>query len=95
MSVAYIGQSQAQPEAVEAFRRFMTEVVAPAVTASDGCQGYQIFQSETDPTQFIGVELWASVDAHRGAVKNIDPASIAEYMQLVAAPPTGGYYRLV
>jgi quinol monooxygenase YgiN len=95
MRIAYIGHSQAKPDKVDAFREFLTSVVAPGVTSSAGCESYQLYQSESDPTQFVGIEIWTSVEAHRGAVINISPESIAEFRQLVAAPPTGGYYRLV
>jgi quinol monooxygenase YgiN len=95
MRIAYIGHSQSKPDQVDAFRTFLTTVVAPGVSGSAGCEAYQLFQSESDPTQFVGIEIWTSVEAHRAAVVNITPESIAEFRQLVPAPPTGGYYRLV
>ena len=95
MSIAYLGRSQAKPDQVDAFRQFLVRVVAPGVTACAGCQSYQLFQSETEPAEFIGIEIWDSVEAHRSAVVDISPESIAEFMQLVAAPPSGSYYRLV
>lgn len=95
MSIAYIGQSQARPEAVDRFRDFLSTVVAPAIRASAGNQAYQVFQSQEDPTRFIGIEIWESVDAHRASVKNIPPESIAEFRQLVAGSPSGGYYQVV
>jgi len=52
-----------------------------------------MIQSEDDPTRFIGIEVWTSIEAHRAAIKNIPPESIREFMTLVAGPPTGGYYR--
>ena len=95
MRIAYVGQSQAKPDQIDALRHFLTTVVAPGVTASAGCESYQLLQSEADPTQFIGIEIWISLEAHHAAVVDITPESIAEFKQLVAAPPTGGYYRLV
>lgn len=95
MRIAYIGQSQAKPDQIDLFRRFLTTVVAPGVTASAGCESYQLLQSEADPTLFIGIEIWTSIEAHRAAVINISPESIAEFKRLVATAPTGGYYRLV
>ena len=95
MSIIYIGQSQAKPEEIDTFRNFLMSVVRPGVQSSEGCQSYQVFQSQDDPTRFIGIEVWASVEAHRAAVKNIPPESINEFMQLVTAPPSGGYYHIV
>ncbi len=52
-----------------------------------------MLQSQDDPTRFIGIEVWTSVEAHRASIKNIPAESIREFMKLVADPPTGGYYR--
>lgn len=95
MSTIYIGQSQAKPDQVDHFRDFLTSVVRPGVQTSDGCESYQLFQSQADPTKFVGIEVWASVEAHQASVKNIPAESIGEFMKLVAGPPSGGYYRVV
>ncbi len=95
MSVAYIGQSQAKLDEVERFRDFLNSIVRSGVQGSEGCESYQLFQGQDDPTQFIGIEIWTSVEAHRASVKNIPPESIAEFMKLVASPPRGGYYHLI
>lgn len=95
MSIIYIGQSQAKPEELDNFRNFLTSVVMPGVQTSEGCESYQLFQSQDDPTKFVGIEIWTSVEAHRAAVKNIPAENINEFMKLVAAPPSGGYYRIV
>jgi quinol monooxygenase YgiN len=95
MSIAYIGHSQAKPDEIDTYRNFLLSVVRPAVQSSEGCHSYQMLQSQDDPTRFIGIEVWDSVEAHRAAVKNIPPERINEFMQLVAAPPSGGYYHLV
>ena len=95
MSIIYIGQSQAKPDQVEKYRNFIASVIAPAIKASAGSQSYQVYQSQDDPTKFIGMEVWDSVEAHRASVKNIPPESIGEFMRLVATSPSGGYYRVV
>ena len=92
MSIVYIGQSQTKPDTIAELRNFLTSVVAPAITASEGCESYQLFQSREDPTRFIGIEIWASVEAHRASVKNIPAKSIDEFMKLVTGPPSGSYY---
>ena len=91
MSIVYIGQSRAKPDAVDDLRNFLTSLVAPAITASEGSESYQLFQSQEDPTQFIGIEIWASVEAHRASVKNIPTESIGEYNKQVGGPPSGRY----
>ena len=95
MSIAYIGESQAKPGQAEKLRDFILSVVAPAVRASHGCESCTLVQSEADSSRFTAIEIWASVEAHRASVKNIPPESIATFMQLVAAPPRGGYHRVL
>ncbi len=92
MSIVYVGQSQAKPDTITELRNFLTERVAPAITASEGCESYQLFQSRDEPTQFIGIEIWASTEAHQASVKNIPVESINEFMTLVAGRPSGRYY---
>ena len=92
MSIVYIGQSQAKPDTITELRNFLTSLVAPAITASEGNESYQLFQSREDPTQFIGIEIWTSIEAHQASVKNIPAESISEFMTLVAHPPSGRYY---
>ena len=95
MSIAYVGQSQAKAGAAEQLRDFFLSVVAPAVRASSGCESFTLLQNESDPSMFIAIEIWASVEAHRASVKNIPPEKIAIFMQLVTAPPRGGYHRIL
>ncbi len=93
MSVIYIGQSQAKPEQADELRHLLSSVVVPTVNSSAGCESCRFYQSEDDPTKFIGIEIWASVEAHRAAIKNIPAGAIAEFMKLVAGAPAGGYFR--
>ncbi len=92
MNIIYIGYSQAKPDTVAELRNFYTSLVAPAIRASAGSESYQLFQSRDNPTQFIGIEVWTSVEAHQASVKNIPAESIARFMQLVVGPPSGRYY---
>jgi len=93
MSIAYVGQSHAKSGESDKLREFLLSVVLPAVRSSSGCESCLMLQSEDDPTRFIGIEVWTSVEAHRASIKNIPAESIREFMKLVADPPTGGYYR--
>jgi quinol monooxygenase YgiN len=95
MSIAYVGQSHAKSGESDKLRDFLLSVVLPAVRSSSGCQSCLMLQSEDDPTRFIGIEVWTSIEAHRASIKNIPPESIREYMKLVAGPPTGGYCRVL
>ena len=93
MSVIYIGQSQAKPDTIDELLHLLSSVVVPAVNSSAGCESCRFYQNEDDPTRFIGIEVWSSVEAHRAAIKNIPADAIAAFMKLVAGTPGGGYYR--
>ena len=95
MSVAYVGQSQAKPGESEKLRDFFLSVVEPAVRASRGCESFTLLQSEADPSSFMAIEIWASVEAHQASVKHISPENIAAFMQLVTAPLRSGYHRVL
>lgn len=92
MSITFIGYSQAKPEEVESLRHFLLTIVLPAVRGSEGNESCQMWQSQDDPTQFVVMEVWESVAAHRASIKNITQEEINEYMKLVAAAPRGSYY---
>jgi quinol monooxygenase YgiN len=94
MPIAYIGETQSKPESVEDMRDLLLNVVAPALQTADGCHSYQVFQSQDDPTKFIGVEIWDSIDHHRASVKQITPEEIARYRSLVVGGQ-GSYYNIL
>jgi len=71
---------------------FFNTVVMPALDASAGMQSYHLLQNQADPTRFIFIELWDSIEAHRASVKNIDPRQIENVMQLLTDPPRGEYF---
>jgi quinol monooxygenase YgiN len=95
MSVAYVGQSQAKPGQSDKLRDLFVSVVAPALRASRGCESFTLLQSETDPSSFTAIEIWASVEAHRASAQSISSENIAAFMQLVTAPPRAGYHRVL
>ena len=94
MSVTRIGETQAKEELTEDLRGFLVAIM-PIIKSSEGCQSCQLFQSEDDPTRFVMIEVWASVEAHQASVKNIPPEMLGEIRPLLAAPPSGQYFSLV
>jgi quinol monooxygenase YgiN len=56
----------AKPESVPVVRRHLSELLAPT-RAEEGCLVYDLFQSESDPTDFTFYEEWtngAALDVH-------------------------------
>jgi hypothetical protein len=55
-------------------------------------QSYYLLQNQVEPTRFIFIELWDSIEAHRASVKNIDPGQIEIVMKVLTDQPRGEYY---
>ena len=94
MAIARIGETQARPETIEALRDFLISIM-PGIKSSLGCESVTLHQSQHDPTKFIMIEIWDSIESHQASVKNIPPEMLAEIKPLLAASPSGGYYKLV
>ncbi len=92
MSITRIGEFQARPDQADALRQQIASFI-PMIRGSPGCQSCQALQSEDDPTRFMIIEVWDSVEAHQASVKQIPPELLAATMQLLASVPKGGYYR--
>ena len=94
MSVYRIGETQAKPETTEALRDFLISIMS-GIKSSQGCQSVQLYQSQDDPTKFIMIEIWDSVESHQASVENIPPEMLAEIRRLLASAPSGGYFGLI
>ena len=94
MSITRIGETQAKSETTEALRDFLISIV-PLIKSSQGCESVTMYQSHDDPTKFIIIEVWDSIESHQASVKNIPPEMLGEFRPLLASAPSGGYYELV
>jgi quinol monooxygenase YgiN len=65
----------------------------PLIAASAGCRSCQFLQAEDDPTRMVVIEVWDSASAHQASLKRFPPEAFAETVKLLAAPPTGRYYK--
>jgi quinol monooxygenase YgiN len=94
MSIARIGETQAKPETIAFLREFLISIM-PGIKSSPGCESVMLYQSQDDPTKFIMIEVWDSIESHQASVKNIPPEMLAQIRPLLAAPPSGRYHDLV
>ena len=92
MSITRINEFQAKDEQANALRSFLTRLI-PTIAAIPGCQSCQLLQHHDEPSRFIVLEVWDSIEAHQASVKDIPPESLAEVMSLLNGMPTGAYYR--
>ncbi len=92
MSITRINEFQAKDEQANALRSFLTRLI-PTIAAIPGCQSCQLLQHHDEPSRFIVLEVWDSIEAHQASVKDIPPESLAEVMTLLDGPPAGAYYH--
>jgi quinol monooxygenase YgiN len=68
LTVARIGEFQAQEGLTEDLQDFLISIM-PLIKSSEGCESVQLYQSQDDPSKFIMVEVWDSVESHQASVK--------------------------
>ena len=94
MSISRIGDVQAKPGRAEELRDFLGSIL-PMIRSAEGCESVQLYQSAEDPSKFIMIEVWDSIESHQASVKNIPAEKLGEIRPLLATSPSGGYFRLV
>ena len=94
MNVARIGEVQAKEGLTSDLREFLISIM-PGIKSSEGCESVQLYQSQDDPSKFVMIEVWDSVESHQASVKNIPPEKLGEIRPLLATSPSGSYYKLV
>ncbi|HMB24261.1 MAG TPA: antibiotic biosynthesis monooxygenase family protein [Anaerolineales bacterium] len=94
MRITRIGETQAKEESIAALRDFLISIM-PGIKSSKGCESVQLYQGQDDPSKFMMVEVWDSVESHQASVRNIPPEKLGEIRPLLAGSPSGGYFSLV
>lgn len=69
--------------------------LAGQVSPLDGCEGIEMFADSADPTTFIFIEHWRSIDDHKAAGPALGKDAVAPVMAALAAPPEGRYLEAV
>lgn len=94
MRIARIGEVQAKEGFSENLRDFLISIM-PGIESSEGCESVQLYQSADEPTKFIVIEVWDSIESHQASVKNIPPEKLDEIKPLLATSPSGSYFKLI
>ncbi len=94
MSVSRIGEFRAKEGSSEALREFLIFIV-PMIKSAEGYESVQLYQSQEEPSRFVMIEVWDSLESHQASVRNIPPEKLAEVRALLAASPSGNYFNLV
>lgn len=92
MSITRINTFEALEEHIGELQQFLTALL-PVIRASAGCQSCQLLQNETVPARMVIIEVWDSIEAHQESLRHVPHGHIDRVKLLLAAPPSGGYYR--
>lgn len=94
MSISRIGEVRAKNVQIEELRDFLMSIMR-MIKSSEGCEAVQLYQSQDDPSKFIMIEIWDSLESHQASVKNIPSEKLGEIQSLLASSPSGSYYHLI
>lgn len=93
MRVTRINEFRAKEGKAEALRTVLTPVI-PMIASFPGCLSRQLLQSYENPTRFVVLEVWNSIESHQTAVRHIPAEAFTEVMGLLDGAPTGEYYQM-
>ena len=94
MSISRIGEVQAKEGVADELREFLISII-PGIKSSEGCESVQLYQSQDEPSKFMMIEVWDSIESHQASVKNIPPEKLGEIRPLLATSPRGSYFELI
>lgn len=94
MSIIRMSEFRAQKTKIAELQEFFN-ALAPHMVKLPGCESVQLVQRQDDPTKFILVELWDSIESHKASTKDIPADLIAKILPMLAGIPSGSYYNLL
>jgi Uncharacterized conserved protein len=95
MSLKVVAQLISKPDTIEQTREVLLGLVEPT-RLENGCIAYELFQNNSDPTDFTFVEEWtddAALDAHLETPHLVDAGD--KLGDLLAAEPDIRRYTLI
>lgn len=91
MPITRIIHYRARSGVEEALHNALLETV-PAVANAKGCLKVRMLPSLDDAAEFVFVEEWESIEAHKEAASQYPPEVLAKVAALLATPPQSSYY---
>ena len=92
MGMTRINEFRAKKGKADAFRAFLMRII-PTIASSAGCLSCRLLQSCENPTRFVVIEVWDSIESHQASMRDIPPEEFAEVMELLDGTPVGEYYH--
>lgn len=91
MHITRINRFFAKPHLAEDLHEFLNSVL-PMLRGAPGCESAHLLRGKDDPHEFVIIEQWTSVAAHKSGAQIIPPAQFDVVLPMLAKPPTGAYY---
>lgn len=91
--VKVIAKISSRAGMADQLRQVLTALVVPS-RDEPGCLGYEMFQDEEDPVEFVAVENWADAEAAAAHMNTAHVAeAIAKATDWLAQPPVIHRYK--
>lgn len=90
MSVTRINEFTASLGNEERLCNLLKSVVS-YITGCDGCLSCELLRVQDSASEFVIIEKWLSIDAHKKSLADYPKESMQSAMVLFAAPPSGKY----
>ena len=91
MHVTRINRFYATPHLAEDLHVFLNSVL-PALRQAPGCTSAQLLRGKDDPNEFVIIEQWTSIAAHKSGAQIIPPEQFSVILPMLSRPPAGAYY---
>ncbi len=69
--------------------------LANRVRALGGCSDVEILRDPRDPSTYVFIEHWRSIDDHEASGKQLGRAAFEPVLALLAGPPDGRYLEAI
>lgn len=92
MSITRINHFQAAAGKADELFTFLKSL-EPYITSSQGCTYCEVLKSDDKSDQFVVIEKWASIEAHKNSIDNFPKDQMQAAMTLFAKPPESGFYH--
>ncbi len=90
MTIARIYRMRAAAGRGDELARALASLVA-TVTGIAGCHGADVIRETDVPEQFLFIEKWESIEAHKAGAAALPKGSFSAVGAAIAAPPESAY----
>ncbi len=92
MNITRVNQFQSAQKKEEELFKFLKSLI-PYITSSEGCISCEILRSNESKDQFLVIEKWQSIEAHKKSIELFPKEEMQAAINLFGAAPNGSYYH--